>query len=124
MKAKLTTAAMIVLGAAAIAMIFAPPARAQDSWSGPDKTVHFAVSAVLGVAAINQWPDRPMFAWGVAMIPGVLKEASDRGTTGFSGKDLAANAIGAAAGVYLGGWIIQRQRGATVIAYSINANLF
>lgn len=98
MKAKLTTAAMIVVGAAALAMIFAPPARAQDSWTGPDKTVHFAVSAVLGVAAINQWPDRPMLAWGVAMVPGILKEVSDRSTTGFSGKDLAANALGAAVG--------------------------
>ena len=123
-QSRFTTAATIVAGAAALAMIFAPKAHAQDTWTGPDKSVHFAVSAVLGVAAINQWPDRPMLAWGVAMVPGVLKEVSDRSTTGFSGKDLAANALGAAVGVGLGGWIIQRQRGATVVAYSVTANLF
>ena len=104
-------------------LALALPAAAQDSWTGPDKVLHFGVSAVFGFAARNQWPDRPILAFGVAMIPGVLKEVSDRSTTGFSGKDLVANALGAAAGVYVGGLLIQRQRGTTTVGYSITANL-
>ena len=82
-----------------------------------DKKVHAGVSFMLGFAAANQWPDRPFLAWGVAMVPGLIKEASDRTTTGFDAKDLAANAIGAALGVATGRWLVLRQDGKTFIAY-------
>jgi uncharacterized protein YfiM (DUF2279 family) len=89
-----------------------------DSWSGSDKALHFGVSAVVGFAAVNQWPDNKPKAFLVAMIPGVLKEVSDRKTTGFSGKDLVADALGVALGVYAGGWLISRNQGTTKVAYA------
>ncbi len=80
------------------------PAQAADDWNGADKAKHFAVSAVLGTASAmhfeNKWT-----AFGVAMIPGVLKEITD---SHFSSKDLAADALGAALGVQLGHWIVTR----------------
>lgn len=79
-------------------------AQAADDWNDADKVKHFTVSAVLGTAAAmhfeNKWT-----AFGVAMIPGVLKELAD---SRFSGKDLAADALGAALGVQLGHWIVTR----------------
>ena len=92
---------------------------AQDTWNGADKKMHIGVSFVLGFAAGAQWPDNRLKAFGVAMIPGVLKEVSDRGTTGISGKDLAADALGAALGVYAAGWMVSRsQNGTTVVSYA------
>jgi uncharacterized protein YfiM (DUF2279 family) len=82
--------------------------------------MHFGVSAVVGFAAVNQWPDNKPKAFAVAMIPGVLKEISDaqKGGSGFSGKDLVADALGAAFGVYAGGWLITRAQGTTKVAYA------
>lgn len=82
-----------------------------------DKKMHAGVSFVLGMAAAHQFPDRPVLAWGVAMTPGLLKELSDKSGTGFSGKDIAANAIGAALGVATTNWLISRSNGTTVVAY-------
>jgi len=88
-------------------LIGAPAYAADDTWNSSDKLSHMAVSAALGTASgayfENKWT-----AFGVAMIPGVVKEiidSRDRGNR-FSGKDLAANAIGAAVGVQFGHWII------------------
>jgi uncharacterized protein YfiM (DUF2279 family) len=100
--------------------LFCTPAFAQDQWNGSDKKMHFGVSFVLGFAAGNQWPENKPLAFGVAMIPGVLKEISDRNTTGFSGKDLATDALGAALGVYASGWLIKRNNGVTTVAYATN----
>jgi len=85
------------------------PARASDDWNGPDKAKHVAVSAVFGTLSAmhfeNKWT-----AFGVAMIPGMAKEIYDSGRANnhFSGKDLAADALGAALGVQLGHWIVTR----------------
>lgn len=86
-----------------------------DSWKGDDKKMHFGVSFVLGFAAGAQWPENKPLAFGVAMIPGLIKEATD---TKASGKDLVANAVGAALGVYTGGWLITRNQGTTKVAYA------
>ena len=90
-----------------------------DSWRGEDKAMHLGVSYVMGFAAINQWPNEPAKAFGVAMIPGVLKEVLDaqKGGTGFSGKDLVADAIGAALGVATGHWLISKQGDKVVVSY-------
>ena len=85
------------------------PAPPVDSWKGSDKAQHLGVSFVLGFATGNQWPDNKPLAIGVAMLPGLLKEVSDRSTTGFSGKDLAADLVGATLGVYSAHWLIGRQ---------------
>jgi hypothetical protein len=82
-----------------------------------DTKSHIGVSFVLGYAMANQFPNEPLKAWGVAMIPGVLKEVSDRSSTGFDKKDLLADAIGAALGVATGRWMVMRSKGTTVVAY-------
>jgi uncharacterized protein YfiM (DUF2279 family) len=85
-----------------------------------DKKMHFAVSAVAGVAAGIQWPDNKPLAFSVAMIPGVAKELLDaqKGGSGFDTKDLAADALGAITGVYLGGFMVQLNRRSVTLAYS------
>jgi hypothetical protein len=82
-----------------------------------DTKSHLGVSFVLGYAMANQFPNEPLKAWGIAMVPGVLKEISDRSSTGFDKKDLLADAIGAALGVATGRWMVVRSNGATVVAY-------
>jgi uncharacterized protein YfiM (DUF2279 family) len=82
---------------------------AADDWGGPDKTKHFAVSAVLGTLSAMHYENK-WRAFGVALIPGLLKELYDSGQPGnhFSGKDMTANALGAAVGVQIGHWIVTR----------------
>ena len=88
-----------------------------DSFGGSDKTYHVVVSAAVGVAVAAQWPEKPWLTqFGIAMIPGVLKELSDKK---ISGKDLAADAVGAAIGVSIGRVFISRRDGTTTVALAI-----
>ncbi len=89
------------------------PASAADRWDGRDKAEHVAVSAVLGTITSLHFEDK-WTAFGVAMIPGVAKEIYDSQQKGnhFSGKDLTADALGAAFGVQFGHWMLTRN-GAT-----------
>lgn len=82
-----------------------------DEWTGQDKQLHFAVSAVLGIAAYSQTHDRAQ-AFGWALAPGILKEVIDSQQDGndFSGKDLAWDALGALAGAQVGHWTIGQNR--------------
>jgi uncharacterized protein YfiM (DUF2279 family) len=102
--------------------LLTPPAFAtdQDSWVSHDKAQHFAVSAVFGYAAGAQWPESKPKAFAIAMIPGVAKELLDmrKGGTGFSSKDLAADALGAAIGVYAAGWMLSYNQRTTTVAYT------
>ncbi len=93
--------------AAVAAFSFTTATLAADEWSGSDKIKHVAVSAALGTASAMHFEDK-WVAFGVAMIPGVLKEVADstRKNNHFSGKDLVADALGAALGVQLGNWIV------------------
>lgn len=81
-----------------------------DTWTGQDKAKHLAVSAALGTvtgAAI----EHKGWAFAAALVPGAVKEAYDMGhpaTHNASWRDMAANALGAAAGVYLGGVVIRQ----------------
>ena len=92
----------------ALCLLASTPAVAEE-WSGADKAQHFALSAAFGTLSAmhfeNKWT-----AFGVAMIPGLLKEIHDGSQAGnrFSGKDLAADALGAAVGVQFGHWIVTR----------------
>jgi len=97
----------LLLFVAVAAISFATPALAADEWSGSDKVKHIAVSAAFGTASAMHFEDK-WVAFGVAMIPGVLKEIADgsRDNGRFSAKDLAADALGAALGVQLGNWIV------------------
>lgn len=96
-----------------------PAARSADNWGGA--TAHLAVSTAFGVAcATHVFPGEPVKAFGCAIVPGLVKETIDSTQRGnrFSGRDMLANAVGAAAGVYLGGVMLRRSNGTTQIAYS------
>jgi putative lipoprotein len=94
-------AALIVCAAAA------QPAQA-DSFTTPDKAAHLAGSAMLGAVA-TIITDNDQAAFALALAPGFAKEVYDsrRGGTGFSWRDLAADALGAYIGVKFGGLIIR-----------------
>lgn len=100
--------AMAAVSVTAVAVIVATePAHAGDKWTGADKAQHVAGSALLGtvagVAIKDKWT-----AFALAMVPGVAKEIWDskqpNHTASF--KDLAADALGAAVGVYVGNCVI------------------
>jgi uncharacterized protein YfiM (DUF2279 family) len=96
-----------------VLMFLLLPAAAQacgpyvDSWSGEDKAKHFGVSAALGVATSQLTADT-WSAFGLALIPGVAKEAYDsqQACNRFSWKDLSWDAVGAYVGVRTGHWLI------------------
>jgi len=80
----------------------------EDEWLGPDKPKHFAVCTALAGAGYGGGAllfDAPAARWltgaGLAMGTGLGKELYDsrRGGRGFSGKDLAWDAAGTAAGL-------------------------
>lgn len=76
-----------------------------DDWTGPDKTQHAAISALIGSVAGAAVKDKAS-AFALAIAPGVVKELYDAQhpkTHTASWKDLAADAVGAAIGVYVGG---------------------
>jgi putative lipoprotein len=83
---------------------------AEDAWTGSDKTMHFALSAGTGLAAYAYTHSKPK-AFGLAMIPGIVKEVADsqEQNNHFSGKDLAWDAVGAFAGIQLGDWSINNK---------------
>lgn len=84
--------------AAALALLLPIGALAQDSWAGRDKRLHAGFSCFFGAGAAAWQPGRPALAFGVAMVPGVVKEAFDATSatgTGWSWKDVGANALGA-----------------------------
>lgn len=105
----LATAALLLCSLAAHAAGDESAARAADRWSGKDKQMHFAISAFAGVAAAQLAPHNEWAAFGVAMIPGIIKEIGDSQTQGnfFSVKDLAADALGAYVGVKFGHFLIR-----------------
>ena len=78
-------------------------ASAQDRWNGPDKPKHIAVSAFSAVVVESVFADSltPLQRVGLAMVPGVAKELFDmrKGGSGFSGKDLVADALGVGFGM-------------------------
>ena len=110
----------IALGLAAASLAFAAlDCRAQDAWTGPDKKKHFAVSLVVGLATRQLAPHNELAAFGVALVPGLLKELVDAGQRGtnVSAKDLVADALGAYAGVKLGGLVIAPADGGARVTY-------
>jgi putative lipoprotein len=100
---------MIARAAIALAVVAAPRIACADDWLGPDKALHFSVSAGLavgGYATGSIWLER---RWvratagaSFAFSAGVAKEAWDATGRGDpSAKDLAWDAIGTAVGVGL-----------------------
>lgn len=94
-------ATKLIAACALIAMTGA--ASAQDRWTGDDKPKHIAFSAVSAVVVESMFAQtlHPVERFGLAMLPGFAKEFADmrRGGTGFSGKDLVADALGVGLGM-------------------------
>lgn len=85
---------------------------------------HIAVSGLAGlVCSTHIYPREDLKAFGCAMVPGVIKEVIDSRSKNnyFSGKDLLADAIGAALGVYTGGLLLSynERTKTTTVAISI-----
>lgn len=82
-----------------------------DEWTGRDKAQHAQVSALAGAISGALIEDR-WAAFGVAMVPGLVKEIHDArpGGSGFSWRDLTADAVGAGIGVQAGHCIVIAQR--------------
>ena len=101
-------------------LVIGSASQAQDTWTGPDKKLHFGGSFVFGLAAGFQFPNNKPLAFGLALVPGLAKELMDaqKGGTGFSHKDMVANALGAALGVYTSGWLVTHTRGTTMVNYT------
>ena len=70
---------------------------------GADKPKHIAASAISAVVVESLFAQtlHPAQRFGLAMVPGVIKELADmrRGGSGFSGKDLVADALGVGLGM-------------------------
>ena len=97
--------------AACALLAWAAAASAQDRWAGADKPKHVAVSAFSAVVVESLFAQtlHPVERFGLAMLPGVAKELADmrRGGSGFSSKDLVADAIGVASGMAFHGLVIR-----------------
>lgn len=115
MKRIITTAALL------LAATFA---HAEDSWTSPDKALHFGITAA-GTAACTVATGRTeACAWaGVAVA--VVKEAYDaqhRDKHTPSAKDFIAGSAGAYLGAMFGaelrGWMIRPTRGGVAVAYN------
>jgi hypothetical protein len=89
-----------------------------------DKHAHVAYSALAGLAATALAPSAtPATRFALALVPGVLKELNDArnpgpGRTGWCNRDMLANALGAAAGVYVGGLVVRATRDGAAVSYS------
>jgi VanZ family protein len=72
---------------------------------GLDKVVHFCLYGPLG-AGLYRWLDRPLLAWGLTVAWGVSDEAHQAFVPQRtpSAADVAADAIGGAAGILLWRW--------------------
>jgi putative lipoprotein len=83
-----------------------------DEWTGEDKKQHFSGSALMGVAASVAFKDSEhpvLYPMAAVLAVGITKEIRDEVATsgsGFSYKDLAADALGAALGVSLGNGVV------------------
>jgi len=76
-----------------------------QGWTGVDKAAHASVEFVLGTTASVMLPeDNKTKAFALAFSVGLAKEAYDtrKGGSGWSNKDLVADAVGAYLGVQIG----------------------
>jgi len=95
------------ISAAAICVSHASPARADDPWTGKDKTLHFAVSGGIAAAAytggavlFDARRDALIFGGAVALAAGIGKELADLAGAGDpSWKDLTWDVMGTVTGL-------------------------
>ena len=94
-------------------LLLSAPVYAEDTWTGPDKFLHFGGGAVIAGAVTAGTKSR---AWGFTAGCGVglAKEVAD---PIFSQKDLIVTCLGAGLGAYATGWMIERQGREVVVSY-------
>lgn len=95
-----------------------------DNWGGARE--HFVVSGAIGVAcATHVYPGEQLKAFGCALVPGLIKETIDSTQRGnrFSGRDMVANAVGAAIGVYTGGLLLSYNERTRTTTVAVNFTL-
>lgn len=93
-----------------IAIAMLPSLAYAESWTGRDKSLHFAVGAAVG-GAVTLATDRRDYGIAAGVAVGLAKELYDsqhRATHTPSAKDFAVTALGAVAGSYTG-LVIRRQ---------------
>lgn len=93
----------------------AEPAPSGDTWSGKDKIKHVQYSCVFALGAAGVFNKSEWYVQaGAALLPGVLKETHDHYTgdgTGWSWRDMGANALGVAGCLPVGRWLFQVEPG-------------
>lgn len=107
---------IVAMLAIALAALLLPRACQAQDITGHDKLDHVVVSAGFGLLASGLTHSRPR-AYAIGLSAGLVKELVDaeRGGTGFSGRDMAANLLGVAIGVEFGRWIsVRSMRGGGV----------
>lgn len=100
------------------------PAHSSDNWGGAAE--HFVVSGAAGVVcAAHIYPKESLKAFGCALVPGLIKETIDSTQRGnrFSGRDMVANAVGAAVGVYTGGLLLSYNERTRTTTVALNITL-
>lgn len=130
MKTTLAAAAALLVSAQALAtdkthgQPVAPKpeiTRSDQGFSRNGYAEHFAVSALAGIIVSNHIEkESAVKAWAYAMVPGLVKEVMDSQTKGnrFSGRDMIANALGAAVGVGVGrAFMMYREGDKTTILF-------
>ena len=97
--------------AACALLACAAAASAADHWNGSDKPKHIAASALSALVVESLFAETltPAERFGLAMVPGIVKELADarRGGSGFSGKDIGADLIGVGLGMAFHGLVIR-----------------
>lgn len=94
----------LLIGSIRCGALISAAGAAEDEWFGPDKIVHAAISAAVSFAAYAILRKNTDFsknqsmltAFGVSVSAGFIKETIDER---FSEKDLAADILGAGAGI-------------------------
>lgn len=95
---------------------FATGPGVPDLWFAADKAIHFAGSAFMGGVARAVLPDSPWYAFAIVFAIGIALELRPRQHR--SWRDIAADAAGAAVGVYVGGLFIHARPGGAAVAYA------
>ena len=92
--------------------------RANDSWHGTDKQLHFGGGAVIATLITVHTAD-PWTGFYTGAGTGLLKEAVDAtGAGDCSLQDFLITTAGAALGAYTGSVIVTRLQGRTLVAYA------
>jgi len=96
--------------------------RANDSWHGEDKQMHFGMGmAISGITTLHTADPWRGFRYGV--YAGAGKELLDAvGLGDCSAQDFAVTVLGSAIGAYTGGLIVTRVQGRTMVAINIPLN--